>query len=167
MLTSSVTSMASKTSLPVLGITSLSCSPSRLFWVSKLLLPPIRAKMESRGCRAGEDAMVASAQAARMGQVDEFQEEASTSEASSAHMHPWRHSSSSSSSSRAATDTGILLADGELGSEQHKIDKKRAIEKFFKEKEKRRRLGMWHPGMLVASVSLPLSSLRFPLPSKA
>ena len=100
--------------------------------------------MNSRGCRAG-DAMLASAQAARMGQVDESQEEASTSEASSAHMQPWRHSSSSSS---RATDTGILLADGEIGSEQHKIDKKRAIEKFFKEKEKRRRLGVWHPGPL-------------------
>ena len=89
--------------------------------------------------------MLASAQAARMGQVDESQEEASTSEASSTHMQPWRHSSSSSS---RATDTGILLADGEIGSEQHKIDKKRAIEKFFKEKEKRRRLGVWHPGPL-------------------
>lgn len=89
--------------------------------------------------------MLASAQAARMGQVDESQEEASTSEASSAHMQPWRHSSSSSS---GATDTGILLADGEIGSEQHKIDKKRAIEKFFKEKEKRRRLGVWHSGPL-------------------
>ena len=97
--------------------------------------------------------MLASAQAARMGQVDESQEEASTSEASSAHMQPWRHSSSSSS---RATDTGILLADGEIGSEQHKIDKKRAIEKFFKEKEKRRRLGAWHSGILDCLCLTPL-----------
>ena len=80
-----------------------------------------------------------------MGQMDESQEAASTSEASSAHMQPWRHSSSSSS---RATDTGILLADGELFSEQHQMDKRRAIEKFRKEKEKRRLLGAWQPGTL-------------------
>lgn len=83
--------------------------------------------------------MLASAQAARMGQVDASQEEASTSEASSAQAEPWRHYSS------RATDTGMLLADGEIGSEAHKIEKRRAIEKFFKEKQKRRLLGARMP----------------------
>ncbi len=84
--------------------------------------------------------MIASAQAARMGQVDAFQAEASTSEASTEHPLPWRQHSS------RARDTGMLLADGEIGSEQHQMEKKRAIEKFYKDKQKRRLLGAYQPG---------------------
>lgn len=84
--------------------------------------------------------MLASAQAARMGQVDASQEEASTSEASTEHVVPWRQYSS------RARDTGMLLADGEIGSEQHQIEKRRAIEKFYKDKQKRRLLGADRPG---------------------
>ena len=80
--------------------------------------------------------MLASAQAARMGQVDTSQEEASTSKAGSAPVQPWRQHSTS-----RANDTGILLADGDIGSEQHQAEKRRAIEKFYKEKQKRRLLG--------------------------
>ena len=80
--------------------------------------------------------MLASAQAARMGQVDTSQEEASTSKAGSAPVQPWRQHSNS-----RANDTGILLADGDIGSEQHQAEKRRAIEKFYKEKQKRRLLG--------------------------
>ena len=80
--------------------------------------------------------MLASVQAARMGQVDTSQEEASTSKAGSAPVQPWRQHSNS-----RANDTGILLADGDIGSEQYKAEKRRAIEKFYKEKQKRRLLG--------------------------
>ena len=83
--------------------------------------------------------MLASAQAARMGQVDASQEEASTSEACTGQTLPWRHYSS------RARDTGMLLADGEIGSEQHQMEKRRAIEKFYKEKQKRRLLGAHRP----------------------
>ena len=79
--------------------------------------------------------MLASTQAARMGQVDPSQDEASTSEASTEQAVPWRQHSS------RARDTGILLADGDIGSEQHQMERKRAIEKFYKEKQKRRLLG--------------------------
>ena len=84
--------------------------------------------------------MLASAQAARMGQVDASQAEASTSEASTEHPLPWRQHSS------RARDTGMLLADGEIGSEQHQMEKRRAIEKFYKDKQKRRLLGAHRPG---------------------
>ena len=83
--------------------------------------------------------MLASAQTARMGQVDASQEEASTSEASTEHVLPWRQYSS------RARDTGMLLADDEIGSEQHQMEKRRAIEKFYKEKQKRRLLGALRP----------------------
>ena len=90
--------------------------------------------------------MLASAQAARMGQGGPSQDEASTSEASTPQVQPWRHYSS------RATDTGILLAEEESDElEQHEADRERAIERFYKEKKKRRLLGLHRLGMLTSS----------------
>ena len=86
--------------------------------------------------------MLASAQAARMGQGGPSQDEASTSEASTPQVQPWRLYSS------RATDTGILLAEeGNDDLEEHEADRERAIEKFYREKKKRRLLGLHRLGM--------------------